>query len=354
MANSEHIEILRKGSEVWNKWRKTESGSNPDLTGLDFYNIDENEYCVIREYDKFNFSYCKLQRGLFQNCAFSDCNFSFSNMRFSYLSNSSHHRCDFRNTNLSESKISRAEFLSCDFSYTELTYCSARETDFTGSKFVSTLLDHTSLIKTNFSNTIIDGVYVYGISAWDLILKDSKQQNILISSSDLIISVPNIELAQFISLLVNNSRIRDVIDTITSKVVLILGRFTKERKSILDEIKLELLDYDYIPVLFDFKSPQNRDLTETIITLASMSKFIIADITDPKSIPQELTSFIPQFPSVPVQPIILDNEKEYAMFEHFKSYPWVLKQLQYKKANVKCLVKDIVSNCEQHFSKESR
>jgi len=38
------------------------------------------------------------------------------------------------------------------------------------------------------------------------------------------ITVDNLEVAQFIYLLLNNQKIRDVIDTITSKVVLILGR----------------------------------------------------------------------------------------------------------------------------------
>jgi hypothetical protein len=37
------------------------------------------------------------------------------------------------------------------------------------------------------------------------------------------ITVDNIEVAQFIYLMLHNQKIRDVIDTITSKAVLILG-----------------------------------------------------------------------------------------------------------------------------------
>jgi hypothetical protein len=48
------------------------------------------------------------------------------------------------------------------------------------------------------------------------------------------ITVDNIEVAQFIYLLMHNQKIRDVIDTITSKVVLILGRFTPKRKQVLE------------------------------------------------------------------------------------------------------------------------
>jgi hypothetical protein len=42
-----------------------------------------------------------------------------------------------------------------------------------------------------------------------------------------------------------------VIDTITSKAVLILGRFTPERKAVLDAIGDELRKRDHVPVLFD-------------------------------------------------------------------------------------------------------
>ena len=40
------------------------------------------------------------------------------------------------------------------------------------------------------------------------------------------VTTDDIEVAQFLYLLINNKKIRNVIDTITSKVVLILGRFT--------------------------------------------------------------------------------------------------------------------------------
>jgi hypothetical protein len=120
-----------------------------------------------------------------------------------------------------------------------------------------------------------------------------------------------------------------VIDTITSKVVLILGSFTPERKAVLDTIRNELRKRNYLPVLFDFEKPANRDITETVSTLAHLARFVIADITDAKSLPQELMTIVPNLPSVPVQPLILNSQQEYGMFEHFTRYPGVLPTYHY-------------------------
>jgi hypothetical protein len=143
------------------------------------------------------------------------------------------------------------------------------------------------------------------------------------------ITVDNIEVAQFIYLLLHNQKIRDVIDTITSKAVLILGRFTGERKVVLDAIREELRKRNYLPILFDFEVPATRDITETISLLAGMASFVVADVTDAKSIPQELAIIVPNLPSVPVQPLLLEGSDEYGMFEHFKRYPWVLRTYRY-------------------------
>jgi hypothetical protein len=130
-------------------------------------------------------------------------------------------------------------------------------------------------------------------------------------------------------LLLNNRKIRDVLDTVTSKVVLILGRFAEPRKAVLDAIRHELRQRDYLPVLFDFDQPASRDITETVSTIAHMSRFVIADITDARSIPQELMAIVPNLPSVPVQPLLLSSQEEYGMFGFFRRFPWVLEPFLY-------------------------
>jgi hypothetical protein len=104
----------------------------------------------------------------------------------------------------------------------------------------------------------------------------------------------------------------------------------------------ELRRRNYLPIVFDFEKPTSRNLTETISTLAHMARFIIADITDAKSIPQELQRIVPDLPSVPVQPILQASAKEYGMFPDFRSYPWVLETYRYKN------VKGVITALKEH------
>jgi hypothetical protein len=67
-------------------------------------------------------------------------------------------------------------------------------------------------------------------------------------------------------------------------------------------------------VVFDFERPPGKTFTETIITLAGLSRFVIVDITNPRSSPLELQATVPAF-QIPFVPIIQEGEDPFSMFQ---------------------------------------
>lgn len=224
--------------------------------------------------------------------------------------------------------LSRATLRSASLYRANLHLTNLTEADLSDAQ-----LSLTNLVCTNFERANVTGCGVYGVSAWDVRLAGATQSNLIITPDNMpLIQVDNLEVAQFIYLLLNNERIRHVIDTITSKVVLILGRFTDERKRVLDAIRVELRRRNYLPVLFDFPKPDSKNLTGTVSTLAHLARFIIADLTDPSCIPYELAAIVEA--RVPVQTIILEGKHEFAMFADLLEYGWVLPPYRYASEEV--------------------
>lgn len=194
------------------------------------------------------------------------------------------------------------------------------QTDFSGSTFIGSNFRQARLVKTNFSDGNISSCCIYGISAWDLILTNTVQKDLIITPpKEPVITVDDLQIAQFIYLLINNKNIREAIDAISNKAVLILGNFSPDRIKVLEYIKDQLRLKNYLPILFNFDKPLNKDLTETVMTLAVLSKMVIADLTEQRSIPHELASIrAGSIRSTIIAPICHQDYREYGMFGDFK------------------------------------
>lgn len=246
---------------------------------------------------------------------------------------------NFSGANLAEADLtgadlSGANLIGASLVSTNLGGANLSRADFSGAILRNANLIGTNLVGATLSGAVLSGCYVYGVSAWDLDVDSVKEQISLVITppDESVVTVDNLEVAQFVYLLLRNRKIRDVINTIGRKAILILGRFSADRKAVLDALTKRLRQADYVPIVFDWEKPTARDLTETVQLLANLSRFVIADITDARSIPQELTTIVAGLPSVPICPVILKGQQEYAMFEHWTRYPWVLPIHRYRNA----------------------
>ena len=74
-------------------------------------------------------------------------------------------------------------------------------------------------------------------------------------------------------------------------------------------------------MVFSFSRPDNQDYTETIQTLAGLSRFVIVDLSGP-SVPQELQTIVP-IVKIPYIPIIENGRSIFATFKVLYQYGWV-------------------------------
>jgi hypothetical protein len=287
MANKDHLTVLGQGVETWNAWREENRNITPDLyeaplNGKNLYRADLREAGLLQAH--------------------------------------------LTGANLREADLDEADLNGADLNGAHLYGTNLNRTNLIGADLTTA-----SLVNTDLTNADLTGCRIYGISAWDLKLEGAKQKNLIVTPPDQPeITVDDLEVAQFIYLLLHNEKIRHVIDTITSKSVLILGRFTPERKKILDALREELREHHYLPILFDFDVPANRDITETVSLLARMARFIVADLTEPNSIPKELEAIVPDL-AVPVQPLLEGSTRPFAMFKNYWKYDWVLPVYRYER-----------------------
>jgi hypothetical protein len=123
--------------------------------------------------------------------------------------------------------------------------------------------------------------------------------------------VDDLEVAQFIYLLLNHRKLRKVLNAITERGVLVLGRLGGGGLEVLEAIAAKLRGLKYLPIIFDFERPADRNYTETVKTLVGLSRFVIVDLSGP-SVPQELYSTVPHF-KIPFVPILEDGRGKYSM-----------------------------------------
>jgi Pentapeptide repeats (8 copies) len=230
-------------------------------------------------------------------------------------------RAKFERANLCGADLTRADLRKADFLEANLEKGILREAD----------LRQAQLVDTKLNAADLTGAHVYGVSVWNVELAGTSQDRLIVSrENEPLIIVDQLEVAQFIYLLLDNQKLRNLLDTITSKVVLILGRFTEHRRAVLDALRHELRRRGLAPIVFDFDKPTSKDVTGTVEILARMARIVIADLTDPSSIPHELATVVPYLRTTPVVLLRLKGAGGYSMVGDLVAYDrWVLPVHEY-------------------------
>jgi uncharacterized protein YjbI with pentapeptide repeats len=352
MADPEHLELLQQGVGVWNEWREKEPSISPDLRranlneadlrrvdlrGANLSEADLSEANLLganlnganlheanlhgaqlgmADLRETNLSEANLGGAFLSNASLDGANLHGAKLGMAFLAEASLSGANLSGAylwtaDLRRAYLSRAKLLGADLSWANL-----QEADLSMANLSTANLHGALLLETDLTDAILTDCRIYGISAWGVKLNErTKQQGLIITpAQESAVTIDDLEVAQFVYLLLHNDKIRRVIDTVGKKGVLLLGRFTEGRMAVLDRLRDELRKRDYLPIVFNFDKPETKDLTETVRLLAGLSKFVIADLTSPKSAPYELGAIVSQT-MIPFQPIITAGETPFAMLQ---------------------------------------
>jgi hypothetical protein len=309
MPDPEHLRALRAGQPSWNDWRRQHGSEPPDLREADLGGAD------LRKYD--------LTGADLERANLHDANLRKADLGGSIL----------REANLRHATLAGANLRGARLRGAILTKAYLRGADLTNAELVEADLERAVLVEGKLNGADLTMAKVYGTAVWDVEVDPSTTQADLVITppGQAVVTVDDLELAQFIYLLLRSPKIRNVLDTLARKAVLILGRFTPERKAVLDLLRQDLRQRNFVPIVFDFERAVTRDFTETIQMLAGLSRFVIADITNPRSAPLELQATIPDY-MIPFVPILQVGEEPFSMFLNLqtKYRNWVLDVLEYR------------------------
>lgn len=330
MSKNKYIEILKAGKEEWNNWRSLNPQERADFL---------NSVLDGSDLEGYNLTNCN-----FYQASLRDSNFNRTELAWSA----------FFHTKLNNSTITNPEIEDysewTSFSGVNFRWSSFAESDLENVKMKGSLFEGARFQNCNLKGADISYSRIHGLSAWGNYVDESTTQNDLIITpyGEPTIKVDNFEIAQFLYLLITNNKIRNVIDTLATKVVLILGSFAGNDKLLLEQIKKCLTQSNYVPVIFDFEKPSSRNLTETVSTIAHISKFIIVDLKNSRSVPHELASIVPTLRSVPIVPIISDSQTPYGMFQDLSNYKHMCALIIYNgDESISSLVDNIIFNADK-------
>jgi hypothetical protein len=302
MSDELHIDILKKGADAWNRWRQAHSEQTPTFSNRHGYRISAP-------------GGANLEGAKFDGVDMTEWDLSGAN-----LTNASLTGAKLLRTNLSGAVLVGASLNGVNMS----------STNFFGANLRGAQLVNTQMLRTDFRNADLRDCTVQYASVWDIRTDYAKQDPIYIAntqnSDDPIDWTPfpidDLEFAQLIyTILRDHKKMAGLMKALAKRVVLLLGHICPEdKKEVLEAMadKLRHLPDPRIPMTFDFLQPKSLNYKETVLSLASLSEFVVADVSEPRSTPMELATILSNL-AIPVVCVIQGEGMPFSMISDFQS-----------------------------------
>jgi uncharacterized protein YjbI with pentapeptide repeats len=233
-----------------------------------------------------------------------------ANLLEANLSKANLSRTSLRRTILGEANLRRADLSDADLRGADLRGADLRGADLSGADLSGADLSYSICAGSNFSRASLTGCRIYAMCSWDMTADDVVQKSLCITLRDEPeIVVDELQVAQFIALWIAGGTLPSVITAESTRLVLIVGRFTGERKALFEALADDLRSRGYQPLYQELDPRQGRsDQMEVFGKLARLCGLVLADLSGAGDLWRLLTASMPALPSVICQPLIQAEE----------------------------------------------
>ncbi len=359
MADKEHLEILGRGVDAWNQWRKANPEIRPDLSGAHLINRDLSR----ADFDGANLAGADLSKAQLSHATLHGANLESSTLILADLLGAVMNKANLsgasffgaflfgtrlKSANLRGSNLLGASLMGADLTAADLTGAHLMGTNFheanlQNSIFKDSNLTAASLVGSRVQGTQFDQCNVHGISAWNLEGTPKLQRDLILTQRDNFLTVGSLELAQIINPILFSSRGFDYLQTISIRAGLVIGRFKASRKQICDAIRDQIEAGRWTPILAELESPGDRKSMDYLVKLTKMVGLVLLDLTGLKPFRTQLLSLKLQELSLPVVILREAKAEKLSEFEKEDSPTVIYKDLEDLNRKLKSLASWISS-----------
>jgi hypothetical protein len=351
------LDALRENKpRRWNRWRRRHAGIRPDLRGAVF----RGRFLCFLDLSNCRLEEADLGRTDLRDVDLSNASLNGANLALSNLAGAKCEGADFSGTSLYGAYLSSARLAGARFHHADLSWATLVGADLSNASLVSAFLEGARLDRAVLSGTVLRGCKLDHASFVDSRLEGTQilncsapyvnakrirvgqnvvQRRLFLGHTiravpgglfSRVIQTDDLRVASFLGELEKPDALSHLINAGTDYLVLILGRFDHESRIVLEALERNVWSRGRIPLVFDFQGPRQRSLVDAVRIFACLAEFVIADLTEPRSVAFELSALVPEL-AIPLVPLIKEGDPPFAMFADLRrKYPWVLPVFSYR------------------------
>jgi uncharacterized protein YjbI with pentapeptide repeats len=312
MADAATLSRLRDGSATWNAWRGKNRHARIDLSGAELSRADLR----LAELSGADLSGARLRGArliganlagaTLADCDFRQANlgearldgvnavcadFTEANMRWARFEGANLTRARFYGADLTGSILSRAQMFRADLRWANmaeivcadanLTDADLYHADLRGACLHGVDLTQARLDLATFADGEIEGCHIYGVSAWDVKLDGTHQADLVITQpGEPVVAIDDLDAAQFVNLLLHSPSLRSRIETISTRMALVLIARSPRGLERIARLRGALAIAGWMAIQYDVGAPAPDQARAMIDVLSRICGVVVADLHD--------------------------------------------------------------------------